>query len=381
MRSVGALLTGTIFALAFGACTFSPGPAGSAIGTPGSGASSGTAGTGFTGRAGSTGTGTSGGGGTEFGGDGPACGQKTYGTQNLPGDVLIIQDKSGSMANDFSDQPNVSATNPQKWASMVTALNNVVMNTQGNINWGLMFFPSGMNGGQCAVAGQIIAPAPNNAPAIAAAYAAAGNQPNGRTPTRLAVNNGATFIKGVADSNPKYILLATDGQPNCLGAQMANDDAGAIAAVMTAYGGGANGIAGIFVVGIGNVAASEATLNSMANAGGRAQMTPNVDPATGVGRVYYPADDATQLESALATISGQIKSCTFQLGAVPPDPTNIAVLGDNKVINKDPTNGWSYGAGMTSVVLNGTSCQGVMSGAIQQVSTIFGCPNMTIIVP
>jgi hypothetical protein len=266
---------------------------------------------------------------------------------------------------------------PTKWPAMVTALNGVVMNTQGNINWGLMFFPAGGAGGNnnCNVTGPIIAPVTANAPPIAAAYAAAGNQPGGRTPTRAAVNAGAMYLNGLTDNNPKYILLATDGEPNCLGQNQGADDAGAIMAVTNAYAGGNGPIKGIFVVGVGNVATAVMTLNSMATAGGKPQA------ADAMGRIYFPADNQAQLEAALATISGQIKSCTFQLGAVPPDPTNIAVLGDNKAIPKDPVNGWSYGAGMTSVVLNGTSCAGVTAGTIQQVSTIFGCPGVTIVIP
>jgi hypothetical protein len=113
----------------------------------------------------------------------------------------------------------------------------------------------------------------------------------------------------------------------------------------------------------------------MAMAGGKAQ------PADAMGRVYFPADDPAGLEAALATISSQIKSCTFALNRVPPAPTNIVVLGDGKAIPKDPVNGWSYGAGMMSVVVNGTTCDQVKAGGIQVVEAIFGCPDIPISIP
>src|SRR5215471_6471464 len=246
MRRVSALLLGSIFAVSFGGCTFSPGPAGSGVVATGGGARSGNPGTGGLGGHGIS---TGGGGNGEFG-DAPTCGQHTYGTQNLPGNVLIVQDKSGSMANDFNDQMGCTGA-MCKWPSMTTALNNVVMNTQGTVNWGITFFPTGNNGGNnnCTVTTTgAIAPAPNNAGAVAGAIAATG--PSGRTPTRLAVNTAVTYMNTLTDPNPKFILLATDGQPNC-GAGGANDDAGAIMAVANAYNNGA-GIP-VFVVGVGNV--------------------------------------------------------------------------------------------------------------------------------
>ena len=36
-----------------------------------------------------------------------------------------------------------------------------------------------------------------------------------RTPTRSAENAAVTYLNTVTTSNPKFILLATDGQPNC----------------------------------------------------------------------------------------------------------------------------------------------------------------------
>jgi hypothetical protein len=308
-------------------------------------------------------------------------------TQTVPADLLIILDKSGSMSNQFTDVACPRGmTCVTKWPSMTTALDMVVMNTQAQINWGLKYFS---NNGTCGAAGPAeIPPAPNNATAIATSIGM--TNPGGNTPTRFAVQAGAAYLMSLTDPNPKYILLATDGEPNCCttaggatcpprmgggggGGNALADDANAIAAVAAAYSNGA-GIP-VFVVGVGTVGTAVATLNSMATAGGKAQ-APDA-----MGRVYFPADDPAGLETALASISGQITSCTFALNRVPPVPSNIAVLGDGKAIPRDPVNGWSYGPGMMSVVVNGSTCDRVKAGAIQVVEAIFGCPDIPIVIP
>jgi hypothetical protein len=287
------------------------------------------------------------------------------------------------MNNQFDDTAcGRGMTCVTKWPSMTTALDTVVMNTETSVNWGLKYFS---NNGVCGAAGPAeIPPAPNNAMAIATSIAM--TAPSGNTPTRFAIQAGAAYLGTLTDPNPKYILLATDGEPNCCttaggatcprtggGGNATPDDPNAIAAIAATYNNGA-GIP-VFVVGVGNLGTAVTTLNNMAMAGGRAQ------PPDAMGRVYFPADNPTALETALGQIAGQVKSCTFVLGAAPPDPTNIAVLGDGKSIGKDPVNGWSYGPGMTSVVLNGTACAAVKAGTIQQVETIFGCPGVVIIIP
>jgi hypothetical protein len=359
-------------------CTFSPGPPEGISGSAGSAGAAGRSG----GHAGSlgTGSGNSSGGGDVGSNPDASCGQKTYPTRNIPGDLLLLLDKSGSMDNQFDDQACGGGACVTKWASMTMALNTVVMNTQGSINWGLKYFA---NNDTCGTAGPAeLPPAPNNAAAIATSIGK--TSPGGNTPTRFAVQASAAYLGGLIDPNAKYILLATDGEPNCcttagrsrMSGSSANaiaDDVNAIAAVRAAYNGG-SGVP-VFVVGVGSLGAAVTTLNEMAIAGGRAQ------PADPMGRVYFPADDPAALEAALSHIAGQVRSCTFSLGAAPPDPQNIAVLGDGKQIPKDPVNGWSYGPGMTAVVVNGSACAQVKAGTIQEVQAVFGCPGVTIVIP
>jgi hypothetical protein len=362
---------------AVASCTFSPGLSGSASdsGAPGQ------PGTTTTGNPFGGGTGTTGGGGTRTGTgtppslDGPNCGLQQYGLQNVPPDLLIILDKSGSMANDAMDQQCVAACQ-SKWSSMTAGINMVVAQTDTTIRWGLKFFSDDK---ACGVnAGSAVPIAAGNAPAIATAIMA--TMPGGSTPTAAAVTSGAAYLQGLTDTNPKYILLATDGEPNCAagggggrrgggGGSTASDAPGAEAAVAMAAAAGIP----VFVVGVGNVTAAQMTLDQLATNGGRAQAT---------APLYYPASNTADLVAVLTKIGGQITSCTFSLGKAPPDPTNIAVYAyagtKSTRLAQSMTNGWEYGAGMTSIELFGAACDAVKAKTTTDVQAIFGCPGLII---
>jgi hypothetical protein len=95
---------------------------------------------------------------------------------------------------------------------------------------------------------------------------------------------------------------------------------------------------------------------------------------------YYVVNNTAELVAALANISTQVASCTFELTTPPPDASNVLVLADGKTVPKDtlPTDsGWMYGAGMTSVTLTGSYCQNVMNNVVSNVEVLFGCGGIT----
>jgi hypothetical protein len=378
----GRTLKSALAVLAFGgllaaSCTFNPGPAGSATGSSGTGFGGsgilGQANSGghVTGGAASTGnTGTAGGSGVTPGLDGANCGLQNFGLQNIPPDLLIIEDKSGSMGNDFTDTRCMRGTMcVTKWSAIVPAINMVVAATDTTIRWGLKYFAN--NGGCGVTDGAAVPIGPNNSGPIAMSLM--NTQPGGSTPTRLAVQSGVAYLQTVMDPNPKFILLATDGLPNCIpgGADaQADDTAGAVQAVKDAAAAGFP----VFVVGVGNVAMADATLNMLADAGGK--------PQAGMTH-YYPVGSGAQLVSVLQTIGGMIASCSFALGSPPPDPTNVGVYANNNVsmkIPKDVThqNGWDYGTGMKSVILYGPACDAVKNMTTKTIQAAYGCPGVVV---
>lgn len=363
-------------ALFIGACGFSPGKPVSGAGGAGN--------TVVTGLGNFGGSGTGQGGLTGQGG-GQECGSFDKPSSKLPPDILIVQDASGSMNQDSMNMacPNPGCGAMSKWALMIPALNQVVMETQGEVNWGLKMFAD--MGGQCGVAPNTVAVniAANNAAAIQTALAgrtdAMMNVTNGSsTPTRAAMNAATTYLMTrSADPmypNPKFIVLATDGQPNCpMSGQMSADDGpGAVAAVTAAKTAGFP----TFVVGIATGGSNaDMTLNSMAVAGGY--------PQAGAATQYYGVSDTAGFAAVLRTLVGMASTCTF---SVPPPPTTDGTTsrGDIKVqgtmggvktdIPMDANNGWTFtDANMTSILLHGSACDSVTVGTITSVTIVFNC--------
>jgi len=274
------------------------GVAGGAGGAPGTG--------GTTGGAPGTGGAAGAGGMAGAAGGGPAAGG--IGGMNCRPDVLIVQDKSGSMNNDDNDLScSGGCAANSKWSQVATAITNIVTSTDGAVNWGIKYFS---DNGACDASGPPSVPIAAMAGKDVAASLAA-TLPAGNTPTRDAITVAAAYLQTLTDTNPKFLLLVTDGLPNCpVGcATMARpsssctqtdnptEDAAAEMAVATAVSQGFN----TFVVGVGNVGTAQNTLNQLAMAGGEAQ--------TGAATSYYPATDETALESALTSIVGKIAGC------------------------------------------------------------------------
>ncbi|HEY2730913.1 MAG TPA: vWA domain-containing protein [Polyangia bacterium] len=293
--------------------------------------------------------------------DGPNCGLTRFAVEGLPPSALIVLDKSTSM-NDFAMGLLACLFGKcnSKWTDMTNALTSTVTATQGTIDWGIKFFPSDDS---CGVDDSVAAPvAPNNAMVVNAAIAA--NKPSGATPTRLAIESAGRYLMDLTTPNPRYVVLATDGLPNCNGPQSDADDAATITAVTNLAAAGIP----VFVIGVGTLGNGDATLSAMAKAGGKPRAA---DPA------YYPVTTSADLSAALAVIGGQIVSCTLPIKD-PPDPTNIAVEADGARVPQSATEGWDYGPGGTTIELSGTWCTNYQNGMIKNVQTIFGCPGVII---
>jgi von Willebrand factor type A domain len=307
-------------------------------------------------------------------GGSPSCGQTNVPIATLPPDILILQDRSLSM-NQNAAGSTCNAPGCSKWSQVATAVNDVVMATQANVNWGLQFFG---DGNMCGVAtGAAIGVGPNNYAAIQHAFAA--TSPGGYTPVELAVTNGAAYLAGLTDQNPKFLLLATDGLPNCTpGAAdpLADDSAGAERAVAEAF---INGYS-TFVVGIATSSDPTAnqTLNTMAANGGY----PQSEAATS----YYSISDTASLEAALHQIVGLAASCTMPLNGAPITFSNVAVSVQSGAgalavpHDTSHTNGWDYVGSPLAIEFFGTACDNLKSGAYRNVQFIYACDGTKIVI-
>jgi hypothetical protein len=300
------------------------------------------------------------------------------GAKMVPPDILIVQDRSLSMTNNVSDKPcdggtgmNGNCGSMSKWSLVIAAIDQVVQATETSTNWGLFFF--GNERMTCAVTTTPAVPvAAMNYTAIDQAFTSTVFNGAAGTPTQGVIKNSVAYLQSLTDTNPKYLLLATDGEPNCATTSMTTlnmDDAtGAEQAVSDALTAGFP----TFVIGIGDTGmGSTTTLNQMAINGGKPQM--------GGTTSYYQVNDTATLVSVLQTIVGSVASCTFNLGPPPNDFTSnksIDVFGDGTKIQKDPTNtdGWKYvGTGNDQIQVYGPTCDKIMSGEIQDVTVTYQC--------
>jgi len=205
-----------------------------------------------------------------------------------------------------------------------------------------------------------VAVGPNAAAQIQTAIA--GTSPANQTPTTAAINASVTYLGTVNDGLAHYILLATDGQPNCdpgtsssVTDASVQDTAGAIA---IAAGGGIK----TYVIGIGP---SVGNLDSFALAGG-----------TGT---YFPATSPDALTAALTSIVVAVASCTFTMAAVPPDPTNLGVYLDKDTkVPLDASDGYSLAADNVTITFNGSYCDGLKNGTYKVMQVFFGCTGVPL---
>lgn len=301
------------------------------------------------------------------------CAHEAFELSRQPAEILIVLDRSGSM----KEIPTGGVAGTSKWDLVVPGLNEVVTATNASVSWGLKVFPEGA--GMSCAAGNVtddipVAVAANNATAVAAEITATTPDGNG-TPTGDAINAAVTYLKTLNDTNPKFILLATDGEPSCVGTSnnAARSRTFAVKAVTDAATAGIKTV----VVGVATTKADATNaLNDMAVAGQMARV--DSDPTA---TKYYLASTKDELVKSLQQITGQVSSCVFNLTSTPPDPDNIAVKINGQKAPRDPahTNGWDYmGTGYKQVEVFGQWCDQLKAADANKVNFVLGCPGETI---
>lgn len=282
-----------------------------------------------------------------------------------PPDLLIVLDRSGSMSSPI---PMFPPNFTPKWDIMRNAINSLAGEFQDNIRLGLAEFPTNDD---CAVDAGSAVRVPvdlNQAPEIMSYFSS--RQPNGNTPAMLGLQAALTYYNGIP-VNPagRYVLFATDGEPNCT-TDAATAAQQTVAAVQALAGAGIR----TYVLGFGGGFADDSVLNNSAIAG---QV-----PRAGGPPHYYAANNATELQNVLDQIAGGIvvPSCSYALASAPPNPDDVTVTLDGVVVPRSTqhTNGWDYYPDSMTITFFGTYCQQITSGAVANVSFVYGCPGPVI---
>lgn len=234
--------------------------------------------------------------------------------------AILVVDRSGSMRENTLD-------GAQKWAALLAALEAVLPRIEHNVALGLVMFPQAVEGGgprtsdsACALRTTLdLEPQFNAASAIMARLRA--SPPDGPTPTAGAVEvAGRWFVDHPGSDGDRYLILATDGAPNCNPSLSPSTCTCTGAASSCSSGGGASASINClddartlesidlfrrrevftYVVGLNGAEAFSSVLDAMADAGGRAR---------GVTPRFYPANTADDLARELSTITSGIANC------------------------------------------------------------------------
>ena len=304
-----------------------------------------------------------------------ACDMTTpLGTEIIgdPPDMMLVVDISGSMCSPLIDSFPPSMTT--KMQIMRDALHGLVDRMDRRINFGMMFFPSD---DMCA-AGTVRNPImPMNASAIQSTlgtltvdfFGCALAHP-GATPTGPTLD-AARAHYGTIPMNPigRYVLLATDGLPNCGpplpegGTEETVDET--ITAISALFSLGIQ----TYVLGLGDGFGGTGDLDRMAAAGGTTR--------------HYSARSPTELDTALSTIAATVipPSCTVAIDGPPRNPDLFRVRFDGgDLIPRDMshTRGWDYDPATNTITFYGAECAAVESGSVTSVDVDFGCPGPLI---
>jgi hypothetical protein len=298
------------------------------------------------------------------------CGEHRFDLERKPAELLLVLDRSASM----KDAPDGASDKTPKWDLVVPAVNQVIQATDATISWGLKVFPEG-DGDECVATGVTnridVELTAMNAAKVTGAISMTMPEGNG-TPTGDAIAQGFKYLQSLTDANPKYMLLATDGEPSC---PKPSDSARphAVQSISMAAAAGVH----TFVLGVATTKKSATSiLNDMAIAG----LEPRDDDPNPLASRFYLANSRDQLVTALQLITGQISGCTFSWDEPPPVPENIAVKVGGVKAPHDPKDGWEYSSSdHTGVEVRGSWCEKIKTTASNRVEIVFGCPNIEIL--
>jgi hypothetical protein len=188
--------------------------------------------------------------------------------------------------------------------------------------------------------------------------------PDGRTPTADALEIAREHLIARREDRPQFILLATDGGPNCMGSSTWESRGRAVQDQIERLRAD-DGIE-TFVLGLLDYSPNlDETLTWSAEAGGRARRgTPN----------YYRANSTAELAAAMLAISAAVGDCSYDLGSEPSPGAVLVVEFDGTPVSNDPSDGWTFAPGRRDRVrFHGAACDRLRRGEVADVTVRSAC--------
>jgi hypothetical protein len=327
-----------------------------------------------------------------------ACGGEPFIAKQVPVHVLLVIDKSGSML----ETPD--GFDSDKWSSIKGSLATALDAVKDGLSLGLLLYPSD----GCDVPMDVAVDVASGEAALPDITSALDDaEPSGGTPTAAALERALDYFQngaGAGLEGEKFVLLATDGGPNCnadgeceasactvniddqcpMGVDnccdpdMAGEGAGEGCLDEDATTDAVDALLGedvhTFVVGIPGTEEYASSLDAFAEAGGRAQ--------SGGPPSYYAVDAQGDEPGGLTDVlrgitSSLITTCRLQLGSEPPSLDKLNVKVDGELVPQSGPNGWSVDetTDPPTIELLGETCEKVETEGVESVEVLFGCPT------
>jgi hypothetical protein len=275
-------------------------------------------------------------------------------------EILLIFDRSSAMR-----KPVVGSTN-NRWIEMTDGVATIIKNRQAAVSWGLKFFPSTMT---CLVSDGVdvpVGPAQFNEVITRIRGGQPDTGPEGAPLFQAVFTAFQSFPRA---NNPRFFVLATDGQVACPAGPAAENKA-----FETVHNAAASHVWS-FVIGTAAPGTPQANvLNTLAVEGREA--------APGPTR-YLPAQTKLEMMNALDSIADRLSNCLFSINA-PPVRDSVAM--DIEGLGRVPRDanhleGWDYGpdtarADIKTVRIFGNACNRLRQMPALSVDMTFGCQNI-----
>ncbi len=286
--------------------------------------------------------------------------------ERRPVQVMILEDRSGSMGPDYPlDDGSV------KWEIAVTALSDLLTSYDTEIRFGLDVFTARDATDWCTIGTAVVSDvAPENASNIIDILGTI--TPSQGTPLLLALQNFTDPLYApnlVDETMESYLVIVSDGQDTCGSAgvfdtngYLVSDELAAVTAqLLSEYG------IRTYVIGFGNGVDPD-QLNAISAAGGTGRDT------------YYDAADSAELNAVLNDIGESVVvTCTFDIGEYDEEDYNldyVTITFDDEKIPRDDDcangTGWTWTDNTrTGIQFCDAACEAMAS--IEEVSVTIAC--------
>jgi hypothetical protein len=293
-------------------------------------------------------------------------------------DVLILLDRSGSM-----DTADGAGT---RYQTVSTLLSNLVTDYAAHVRFGYQEMPDRQGCGTtplaagCCASPPLVGIADGNVQQMTAAIASALPM-DGDTPTAASLQAALVYFATLADGiDNRYVLLVTDGAPNCTGAGLLSSGADVTSAACADALFQVNALVAlgvrVMVVGVGQglmdgTSGDIACLDALAHAGGAASSPGSPG--------FFFAGDNLQLNMAIEQVFGGSPrpSCFVIFRRPILDTTNLGVYFDGKAIPQGLRDGWQIDSlkNPQGVIINGKYCDQIQQFQVTDVDVGYWCPR------